>query len=219
MYHSQAHYARVFGAWTRPTPAVARMRDTKWKPTVVHKQSLAVATFFAFQAIAWATLTNVWEGLESPISVSPKNQRDARSRKDWERWVGAEQIEMRTCYDKGTFEIVDLPPGVKELPPMFQYALKTGPNGEFIKCKARVVARGDLQFESEYGDTFAPTSRFSVIRLLIAIATQAGLMLFQFDIRGAFLCADIDGEIYLKLPPGYEPPPGKQLSSGRVFMG
>ena len=99
---------------------------------------------------------------------------------------------MSTCFEKGTFEIVDIPPGVKELPSMWQYALKTGPNGEFVKCKARLVARGDLQFDSEYGDTFAPTSSFSVVRLLIAIATQAGLTLYQFDVKGAFLCADID---------------------------
>eukprot|EP00961_Rhodomonas_salina_P013527 181289-Rhodomonas_salina.1 len=92
---------------------------------------------------------------------------------------------------------------------MFQYKLKTGPNGETVKCKARLCARGDLQFESEYGDTFAPTSRFSMIRLILVIAVQAGLMLYQFDIKGVFLCAPIDREIYLKLPPGYEPPPGK----------
>eukprot|EP00961_Rhodomonas_salina_P072536 974687-Rhodomonas_salina.1 len=108
---------------------------------------------------------------------------------------------MSTCYDKGTFAIVDLQPGAIELPSMFQYKLKTGPNGETIKCKAQLCARGDLQFDSEFGETFAPTSCFSMIRLIIAITVQAGLTLYQFDIQGAFLCAPIDQEIYLKLPP------------------
>eukprot|EP00961_Rhodomonas_salina_P304335 3941565-Rhodomonas_salina.2 len=45
--------------------------------------------------------------------------------------------------------------------------------------------------------------------MIITIAVQAGLTLYQFDIRGAFLCAPINQEIYLKLLPGYEPPPGK----------
>ena len=31
----------------------------------------------------------------------------------------------------------------------------------------------------------------------------------HWDIKGAFLCSDIDKEIYLRLPLGYEPPPGK----------
>eukprot|EP00961_Rhodomonas_salina_P230147 3109975-Rhodomonas_salina.1 len=126
---------------------------------------------------------------------------------------------MSTCYDKGTFSIVDLPPGAIELPSMFQYKLKTGPNGETIKCKARLCARGDLQFDSEFGETFAPTSRFSIIRLIIAIAVQAGLTLYQFDIRGAFLCAPLDREIYLKLPPGYSPPPGKTAKLLRSLYG
>eukprot|EP00961_Rhodomonas_salina_P273030 3689162-Rhodomonas_salina.1 len=75
---------------------------------------------------------------------------------------------------------------------MFQYKLKLSLNGEFVtrKCKARLCARGDLH-------------------LLIALATQYGLILFQFNVQGAFLCADIDTDIYLKLPPGYQPPPGK----------
>eukprot|EP00961_Rhodomonas_salina_P068047 913380-Rhodomonas_salina.1 len=45
--------------------------------------------------------------------------------------------------------------------------------------------------------------------MIVAIAVQAGLTLYQFYIRGTFLCAPIDLEIYLKLPQGYEPPPGK----------
>eukprot|EP00961_Rhodomonas_salina_P291552 3932102-Rhodomonas_salina.1 len=102
---------------------------------------------------------------------------------------------------------------------MFQYKLKTGPNGETVKCKARLCARGDLQFESEYGDTFAPTSRFSMIRLIVAIAVQAGFTLYQFNIKGAFLCTPIDREIYLKLPPGYEPPQGKTARLRRSLYG
>eukprot|EP00961_Rhodomonas_salina_P234992 3175880-Rhodomonas_salina.1 len=84
---------------------------------------------------------------------------------------------------------------------MFQYKLKLGPKGEFVKCKGHLCARGDLQQDHEYGETFSPTSRFSMVRLIIAIATQLGWQLFQFDIRGAFLCTDIDSDIYLKLPP------------------
>eukprot|EP00961_Rhodomonas_salina_P148895 2004484-Rhodomonas_salina.1 len=118
---------------------------------------------------------------------------------------------MKTCFEKGMFEIVDLPQGVLQLPSMFQYKLKLGPKGEFVKCKGRLCARGDLQQDHKYGETFAQTLHFSMVSLIIAIATQLRWQLFhwQFDIQGAFLCADIDHDIYLKLPPGYEPPQGK----------
>eukprot|EP00961_Rhodomonas_salina_P082418 1107777-Rhodomonas_salina.1 len=60
---------------------------------------------------------------------------------DADCWLKAEETEMATCYEKGTFEIVDLPDRVVELPSMFQYKLKTGPNSETVKCKARLCAR------------------------------------------------------------------------------
>eukprot|EP00961_Rhodomonas_salina_P291375 3931950-Rhodomonas_salina.1 len=50
-------------------------------------------------------------------------------------------------------------------------------------------------------------------------AVQAGLTLYQFDIQGAFLCPPIDQEIYMKLPPGYSPPPGKTAKLLRSLYG
>eukprot|EP00961_Rhodomonas_salina_P199231 2687366-Rhodomonas_salina.1 len=44
-------------------------------------------------------------------------------------------------------------------------------------------------------------------------------MLFQFDVRGAFLCADVDTDIFLKLPPGYQPPPGKTAKLRKSLYG
>eukprot|EP00961_Rhodomonas_salina_P111038 1494054-Rhodomonas_salina.4 len=35
---------------------------------------------------------------------------------------------MKTCFDKGKFTIIYLPPGTVELPSRFQYKLKTGPS-------------------------------------------------------------------------------------------
>eukprot|EP00961_Rhodomonas_salina_P114358 1538828-Rhodomonas_salina.1 len=58
-----------------------------------------------------------------------------------------------------------------------------------------------------------------MVCLIIAIATQLGWQLFQFDIQGAFLCTDIDHDIYLKLPPGYEPPQGKSAKLRKSLYG
>eukprot|EP00961_Rhodomonas_salina_P127312 1716287-Rhodomonas_salina.1 len=63
----------------------------------------------------------------------------------------------------GTFEIVDKPKGCNPIPSMFTYKLKTGDHCQIIKYKARLCASGDLQLQSEYHETFAPTSRFTAI--------------------------------------------------------
>eukprot|EP00961_Rhodomonas_salina_P105787 1424270-Rhodomonas_salina.2 len=75
---------------------------------------------------------NVVQGLETPLEPQPKLQHDAHMQPDADRWLKAEETEMSTCYDKGTFSIVNLQPGAVELPSMFQYKLKTGQNGETI---------------------------------------------------------------------------------------
>eukprot|EP00961_Rhodomonas_salina_P261885 3539533-Rhodomonas_salina.1 len=94
---AQVHFARVYGALATSTPVTAPTCDTKWKPTTVNKPSLAVAAFFALQALTWSAITLVADGLGSslsklapPLPAQPSSQRDARSRPDWARWVNTE---------------------------------------------------------------------------------------------------------------------------------
>ena len=55
--------------------------------------------------------------------------------------------------------------------------------------------------------------------MIIALATQWNLKLKHWDIKGAFLCSDIDKDIYLRLPPGYEPAPGMTAKLNRLLYG
>lgn len=69
------------------------------------------------------------------------------------------------------------------LPLQFVYKLKVQ-DGDCDKCayKARLVMRGNLQYEHEYGDTYAPTARMWAIRTLAAIAAQERMTLKKFDL-------------------------------------
>jgi len=208
IYREQAHWARVFGE--RPAgESIPQSRESPVRNQIVYKSTHAFLVLSMIQQVAWAATVEISKGLTSPLSPEPKNQRDARKRPDFLLWLAAEEKEVNTLIDKKTYVIVDLPDGVVELGSMFQYKQKTGPNGEKLEQKARLCARGDQQTSAEYGETFTPTSRFAVLRLIIALATQQNLMLKHWDIRGAFLCADLDEDIYVRLPPGHEPPLGK----------
>jgi hypothetical protein len=52
--------------------------------------------------------------------------------------------------------------------------------------------RCNLQYESEYGDTYAPTAKLWTIRTLVALAAQEGMQLKKFDLSSAFLVARAD---------------------------
>ena len=119
----------------------------------------------------------------------------------------------------GTFEICDKPLHVLPLPSRFTYCLKRNQDGSLCKYKARLVARGDMQTEDEYSTTFAPTSRFTAIRAIIALATQEQMTLKHWDITAAFMTADIDTEIFMELPPGYDLPDGKCVKLKKSLYG
>jgi len=67
--------------------------------------------------------------------------------------------------------------------------------------KARVVIRGQYMKEGlDFNDTFAPVAKPMTIRAVFAIATKYGCKLKSGDIETAFLSADMDCEVWVKMP-------------------
>eukprot|EP00286_Rhodomonas_abbreviata_P028108 CAMPEP_0181313458 /NCGR_PEP_ID=MMETSP1101-20121128/14257_1 /TAXON_ID=46948 /ORGANISM="Rhodomonas abbreviata, Strain Caron Lab Isolate" /LENGTH=1511 /DNA_ID=CAMNT_0023420409 /DNA_START=376 /DNA_END=4908 /DNA_ORIENTATION=+ len=151
--------------------------------------------------------------------IVPKSEKEARACAHAEQWLTSEEIELKTIWKMGTFEIVDLPPGVIPLPSRFTYSIKRDQYGRIVKFKSRLVARGDMQYDDEYSTTYAPTSRFTAIRTIISIATQEKMELKHWDITGAFMTANIDTDIYMDMPPGYHLEPGKTVKLLKSLYG
>ena len=56
----------------------------------------------------------------------------------------------------------------------------------------------------DYDETFSPMTCFTSIRVLLQKAANDNLYLHQMDVKGAYLNAPIDKDIFLQQPPGYE---------------
>lgn len=89
---------------------------------------------------------------------------------------------------------------------MWVYTYKFNQDNQFLKCKARLVVRGDQQRNITSQDTYAATLAGRSFHLLMAIAAKYNLELKQFDITNAFVHAPLDREVYMRMPQRYQKP-------------
>lgn len=84
---------------------------------------------------------------------------------------------------------------------------KRDARGVVIKNKARLVAQGYRQEEGiDYDEVFAPVARVEAIHIFLAYASYMGFMVYQMDVKGAFLYGEIEEEVYVTQPKGFEDP-------------
>nr|GEZ50301.1 hypothetical protein [Tanacetum cinerariifolium] len=93
-------------------------------------------------------------------------------------WVDAMQEEMQQFKFQNVWVLVDLP-----------------------------KAQGHRQKEGiDYDEVFALVARIEAIRLFLAFASYMGFMVYQMDVKSAFLYGRIDEEMYVTQPKGFVDP-------------
>ncbi|GJY26163.1 putative ribonuclease H-like domain-containing protein [Tanacetum coccineum] len=124
-----------------------------------------------------------------------------------ESWVDAMQEELLQFELQKVWILVDLPFGKKAIRTKWVYRNKKDDRGVVVRNKARLVALGHRQEEGiDYDEVFSPVARIEAIRIFLAFASYIGFMVYQMDVKSAFLYGKIDEEVYVKQPPGFEDP-------------
>ncbi|GJZ24100.1 putative ribonuclease H-like domain-containing protein, partial [Tanacetum coccineum] len=76
-----------------------------------------------------------------------------------------------------------------------------------VKNKVRLVAQGYTQEVGiDYDEVFAPVARIEAIRLFLSYASFMRFIVYQMDVKSAFLYGTIEEEVYVCQPPGFEDP-------------
>ncbi|GJS22963.1 putative ribonuclease H-like domain-containing protein [Tanacetum coccineum] len=103
--------------------------------------------------------------------------------------------------------MVDLPKDKHAIGTKWVYKNKKDERGIVVRNKVRLVAQGYTQEEGiDYDEVFAPVARIEAIRLFLAYASFMGFIVYQMDVKSAFLYGTIEEEVYVCQPPGFEDP-------------
>nr|GEU71998.1 hypothetical protein [Tanacetum cinerariifolium] len=122
-------------------------------------------------------------------------------------WIEAIQEELLQFKMQKVYVLVDLPKGKRAIGSKWVFRNKKDERGIVVKNKARLVAHGHTQEEGiNYEEVFAPVARIEAIRLFLAYASFMGFMVYQMDVKSAFLYGTIKEEVYVCQPLGFEHP-------------
>ncbi|KAL8088144.1 hypothetical protein AgCh_038063 [Apium graveolens] len=84
---------------------------------------------------------------------------------------------------------------------------KMDENRIVIRNKASLVAKGYCQQEGiDFDETFAPIAILEAIRIFLAYAAHANFKVYQIDVKSAILNGDLEEDVYVNQPPGFEDP-------------
>ncbi|GJY15786.1 retrovirus-related pol polyprotein from transposon TNT 1-94 [Tanacetum coccineum] len=94
------------------------------------------------------------------------------------------------------------------------YKVKLDELGGILKNKARLVARGYRQEEGiDFEDSFALVARLEAIRIFLAFAAHMNMLVYQMDMKTAFLNGNLREEVYVSQSDGF----GDQDNPNHVY--
>ncbi|GJZ42707.1 retrovirus-related pol polyprotein from transposon TNT 1-94, partial [Tanacetum coccineum] len=136
--------------------------------------------------------------------VEPKNFKMAVTK---DSWFEAIQNEIHEFDRLEVWVLVPKPKGVMIIALKWIYKVKLDEYGDVLKNKARLVAKGYRQEEGiDFEESFAPVARIEAIRIFIANAATKNMIIYQMDVKTAFLNGDLQEEVFVSQPKGFEDP-------------
>ena len=159
--------------------------------------------------------------LATEYVYEPVNYQEAISDPDYAiKWKKAIQAELDSLKRNGMWTMEDLPVGRKPVRSKWVFKVKYRDDGTIEKFKGRVVAQGFSQvYGVDYEETFAPTVRYDILRLLFAITAIEDLEMHQMDVISTYLAGDLNEEIYMHPPEGYDTGEGKYCHLRKSIYG
>ncbi|GJV82192.1 retrovirus-related pol polyprotein from transposon TNT 1-94 [Tanacetum coccineum] len=134
-------------------------------------------------------------------SVEPKNYKDALTQACW---IEAMQEELYEFEHLEVWELISRPDKVMVITLKWIYKVKLNEMGGILKNKARLVAHGYRQEEGiDFEESFALVARLDALRIFLAYSSHMIMIVYQMDVKTAFLNDILREEVYVSQPDGF----------------
>ncbi|GKB61597.1 putative ribonuclease H-like domain-containing protein [Tanacetum coccineum] len=136
--------------------------------------------------------------------IEPTSIAKALSDSSWLEEIKEELLQFKL---QQVWILVDLPIGKRVIGTKWVFKNKKDERGIVIRNKARLFAQGHREEEGiDYKEVFVLVARIEAIRLFLAYASFMGFLVYQMDVKSAFLYGTIEEEVYVTQPPGFKDP-------------
>lgn len=126
--------------------------------------------------------------------------KEAIKSKDRDLWIQAINEEKNSLKENNVWKVQDAD-NIKSKPLHSKWILTIKQNGKY---KARLVVKGcEQKGNLDYQETYSPVISQSAMRSIFAIAIVKGYKIITFDVKTAFLYGDLEEDIYVYPPEGY----------------
>nr|GEX27819.1 retrovirus-related Pol polyprotein from transposon TNT 1-94 [Tanacetum cinerariifolium] len=113
-------------------------------------------------------------------------------------------IPKVTSAQSSSTELVHRPDRVMVITLKWIYEVKLDELGGILKNKARLVACGYRQEEGiDFEESFAPVTRLEAIRIFLVYAANKNMVVYQMDVKTAFLNGNLRKEVYVSQSDGF----------------
>jgi hypothetical protein len=149
--------------------------------------------------LALTNTTNVKDPPQSFKQAINSNESDA--------WKEAIDKEIDSLNKLKVFKLIEKSKvkHIKLVGTKWVFDYKINEQNEIIRHKARLVVLGCQQTKDvNFTETFAPVAKVKSIKLLLSLAAQHNLEIHQLDYDTAFLNAQLDEEVYIHIPQGFD---------------
>ncbi|KAJ9512725.1 hypothetical protein QJQ45_019054 [Haematococcus lacustris] len=121
-------------------------------------------------------------------------------------WIEAMNAELASLHSNQTWSLEERPANARVLPTKWVLKVKRDAAGNVERYKARLVAKGYFQQSGvDVGDVYAPVSKHTTLRALLAKAASENMEVHQLDFETAFLNGVLEEHevIYVQQPEGF----------------